>query len=376
MARIFYQAMTARLTSASDYLDLADALVGACADLAGTSGISASDCHAVREATLATQMTLLPASRAPSQAPLCRAGKRAADVFMDDLEDPDAGLWRQSRLVGSEPGWAYPPNPNPDPTWDGTWASSGELNLYGFDLPTRSDTAMTLVRPLTIPEHAFLRFEHGFAFDAGTRRYDGGVVEMRVDGGRWRSVGARFTHGGYDGRIADGTGNPLARRRAFTGLSHGWGASRVDLSDLAGRRLKLRFRIGTDRSEGGYGWYIDDVRVYACVRDDDAPVGSLVIDEGAGSTTQPRVVLAIAASDSATWLTTLRVSNQRTLDPRGRLAKAISLPYRERLAWDLDAAVYGGTTRTGARTVYAQVRDAAGNWSAVFSDRIEWLPGG
>jgi hypothetical protein len=127
---------------------------------------------------------------------------------------------------------------------------------------------------------------------------------------------------------------------------------------------------------GGYGWYIDDVRVYACVRDTKPPVGSLLIDEGADSTDRARVGLSISARDGDTWLTTLRVSNRRTLDARGRLAHAISLPYRERLAWDLDAAVYGGTTQTGARTVHAQVRDAAGNWSAVFSDGIEWLPGG
>jgi hypothetical protein len=86
-----------------------------------------------------------------------------------------------------------------------------------------------------------------------------------VDGGAWQDVGSeRFTHGGYDGRIATGTGNPLKGRRAFTGESHGYGASRIDLSDLAGSSVELRFRLASDRSGGGFGWYIDDIRVYTC----------------------------------------------------------------------------------------------------------------
>ncbi len=37
-ARIYYQALTTRLTPAANYIDLADALVAACADLAGRDG--------------------------------------------------------------------------------------------------------------------------------------------------------------------------------------------------------------------------------------------------------------------------------------------------------------------------------------------------
>jgi len=106
------------------------------------------------------------------------------DVFLDDLEDPTAGLWRQGRLVGRKRGWYYPPNPNSDPTWDGTWASSGVLNLYGVDRASRTDTVVRLTRPLVLPERAYLRFEHGFAFDVGRRPHDGGVVELSIDGGR------------------------------------------------------------------------------------------------------------------------------------------------------------------------------------------------
>jgi hypothetical protein len=215
----------------------------------------------------ATQLHLQPAELAPSTAPVCGAGTTAQDVFSDDLEDTESGRWKTGLLVGRARGWYYPPNPNDDRTWDATWASSGDKNLYGVDRGTRSDAFIRLTQPIAdLPEGAYLRFEHGYAFDRGKKRFDGGVVELRIDGEPWQDVGeGRFTHGGYDGRIATGTGNPLKGRRAFTGDSHGYGASRIDLSDLAGRTVELRFRLGSDRAAGGYGWYIDDIRVYTCL---------------------------------------------------------------------------------------------------------------
>ena len=49
------------------------------------------------------------------------------------------------------------------------------------------------------------------------------------------------------------------------------------------------------------------------------------------------------------------------------------MPPRESVAWDLSDTTYGGRGKPGSRTVYAQVKDAAGNWSKVFSDTIEWV---
>jgi hypothetical protein len=265
MARLYYLVMTEWLTSASDYADLGDALVGACDDLVGSFGFTPADCLAVSRTVTATQMNLRPLQLAPSEAPTCGAGRIPQDVFSDDLEDTESGLWRHTSFVGRARGWYYPPNPNNDRTWDGTWASSGDKNLYGVDQARRSDTVMRLVPPIAdLPAGAFLRFEHGYSFDRGSKRFDGGLVEIRLDGGSWRGVDTLFTHGGYNGRIASGTGNPLRGRGAFTGESHGYGASRIDLSAFAGQTLELRFRIGTDRSGGGYGWYIDDLRIYTC----------------------------------------------------------------------------------------------------------------
>ena len=56
MLAIEYEVMTDRLTSASDYLDLHDALSQACLDLVGSKGITLGDCRSVRDAADATEM--------------------------------------------------------------------------------------------------------------------------------------------------------------------------------------------------------------------------------------------------------------------------------------------------------------------------------
>jgi bacillolysin len=374
-ARVWYQALTTRLTPAANYIDLADALVAGCTDLVGTMGMTLAHCKSVRDATRATQMSLQPRSFGPKTAPLCPAGRSAIDVLNDDLENPGAGRWVSSKLVGNLKGWYYPQNPNNVRAWDGTWASSGRFNFYAPNRGTRSDTTMRLREALTLPNRAYLRFGHGYSFDKDAkRRYDGGILEIRVDGGSWRGVGGLFTHGGYNGTIARSRGNPLHGKRAWTGDSHGWSKARIDLSDFAGSRVKLRFRMASDRSVGARGWYIDDIRVYTCANDDDAPIGSLSINGGAANTSNPDVTLSLDWDDATTWVTTLRVSGSPKLNAGGKLlANAISMPVRQTLAWDLADRTYGGPAGPGTRRVYGQVRDAAGNWSEVFSDQIELL---
>ena len=97
-------------------------------------------------------MHLEPRELAPKQAPLCAPGRRPVDVFTDDLEDPGAGRWVIQRLAGTRKGWYYPQNPNDDPAWDGTWASSGQTNFYAPDLGVRSDTVIQIRQPVKLPE--------------------------------------------------------------------------------------------------------------------------------------------------------------------------------------------------------------------------------
>jgi hypothetical protein len=56
----------------------------------------------------------------------------------------------------------------------------------------------------------------------------------------------------------------LAGRSAFTATSHGYVSTRLKLLSLAGQTVQFRWRVGTDRSNGAYGWFLDDVSVNVC----------------------------------------------------------------------------------------------------------------
>jgi hypothetical protein len=100
-------------------------------------------------------------------------------------------------------------------------------------------------------------FFHAFEFESGT--FDGGVIEIST-GGDFEDLGPKILQGRYNGTIFDFDSNPLGGRA-------GWVEGRlgalqqvvVDLSSFAGKTVTIRFRIGTDSSGKGLGWYIDDV---------------------------------------------------------------------------------------------------------------------
>jgi len=372
-AAIFYEVMVNGLTSAGDFNDLFDALQQACLDLNGVKGITYADCKSVKDAVVATEMKEQPLGAAPRSAPTCGSRQYPVDAFHDDMEDPSRGAWAPVAFGDSAITWYYPQNTHPHSEWDATWASSGTRNLFG-DTPKRiSGSAMAMTSGVTLPAAgAYVRFEHGYAFDYGSARYDGGIVEYSVDGGAWTDARSRFTHGGYNGTIASGRGNPLGGRSAYTARSNGYGAARIDFTDLGGRSLRVRFRTGTDDRVAGYGWYVDDVQIYRCASDTDAPTGSVVIDDGAATTPTATVRLGLSASDATTQVVKMRVSNAPDVSSKGKLSGALQLPFRSGLDWSLADTVYGGSATRGDRRVYAQLRDEAGNWSAVFSDQIHW----
>jgi hypothetical protein len=112
-----------------------------------------------------------------------------------------------------------------------------------------------------------MRFSHSYGFeDNDSAAFDGGVLEYSTSGpgGPWIDAGSLFdSASGYNGEIAPGD-NPLAGRSAFVRESNGYGASRLDLSSLAGEEARFRFRIGSDGLLDDYGWFIDDISIYTC----------------------------------------------------------------------------------------------------------------
>ncbi|HEX8369205.1 MAG TPA: hypothetical protein VF604_11745, partial [Pyrinomonadaceae bacterium] len=96
--------------------------------------------------------------------------------------------------------------------------------------------------------------------------YDGGVLEISVNGGAFQDIlaaGATFAGGGYIQAInSDATGNPLLGRQAWTGDSRGYASTIVHLpASLANQTVRFRWLYATDNTFEGTGWRIDNVKV-------------------------------------------------------------------------------------------------------------------
>lgn len=130
--------------------------------------------------------------------------------------------------------------------------------------------------PLTVNKTGTvtLAFDHswGFEFDGGGN-YDGGVVEMSVNGGAWTDIGTTA----YNGVLVTYAGNvnPLAGRPAFVNNSAGTIHSVLTQSVAPGASVQFRFRSASDASVGAAGWLIDEIELGGIL---EAPFSTLVED--------------------------------------------------------------------------------------------------
>jgi glucose/arabinose dehydrogenase len=90
--------------------------------------------------------------------------------------------------------------------------------------------------------------------------------------------------------------------------------------------------------------------------DNQAPTGTVVINAGAAATNSRTVTLTLSATDAVTSVTQMRFSNNGT-------SFSAAETFAPTKTWTLSSGA-------GTKTVYAQFRDAAGNWSAAATDTI------
>ncbi len=96
------------------------------------------------------------------------------------------------------------------------------------------------------------------------RAYDGGVVEMSVDGGPFEPI---TPEGGYTHTIrAGGTPGPFAENTEVYSGTADWRQEIFDLEGVSGS-VSFRFRFGTDGAVALEGWYIDDIEILGIVPD-------------------------------------------------------------------------------------------------------------
>ncbi len=259
VAKIYYDAQTNLLTSAADYFDLYNALWQACVTLVGTNGITAADCEQVSTATDAVEMKQEPSAAFNPDAAVCAAGEIPNDVFFDDFESGLANWSLTHDIALGAVDWG---------AWSvygsGPYATSGVESLYGDNVGVNADqyAEITVIVPAGQP---YLHFRHAFLFDYFPH-FDGGVLEYSTDGGAsWIDAGTLIVGGrSYNGVITTLDNNPLASRSAFVTDSHGYVSTKLDLLSLVGQTVQFRWRLGTGDTTTGFGWWLDDVRIYTC----------------------------------------------------------------------------------------------------------------
>jgi hypothetical protein len=156
------------------------------------------------------------------------------------------------------------------------WVTSGSAsesapNSAFANNPTAPPGSNTGSTELTSPSIAVnsaastVSFRHRFNLEAG---FDGAVLEISINGGGFQDIvtaGGLFIENAYNGTINPATDSPIAGRQAWTGSSSGaFITSTAQLPATAnGQNVRLRWRLGTDNSEAGTGWFVDNIVVRA-----------------------------------------------------------------------------------------------------------------
>jgi bacillolysin len=344
--QITYDVASNMLTSASDYQDYGNDLDQACSDLVGEHEITVADCEQVGKVVLATEMEKPPVKAAPATASLCGKGGTAIPAFSDDLESPASGNWATHTIKGPND-FFYPQVPNSF-EFDATYARSGTTNIWGYDDGGISDSAIAMTKSVTVPSGGRMHFDHAHGFETGEGNdYDGGVIEYSTDNGAtWTDAGSLIEAGdAYGGTIFVGAANPLSGRAAFVADSAGYGSTRLNLSALAGKQVRFRFRIGTDEAQDDYGWFIDDIEIYHCEGEESPPpppppppteTSSATPTTAPGPTLDPcpaaRAALVRAQAKAARLRKRLRAMHPPTASARRAVRRATANVRRRRAA--------------------------------------------
>ncbi|MFC3193892.1 choice-of-anchor B family protein [Marinicella sediminis] len=91
-------------------------------------------------------------------------------------------------------------------------------------------------------------------------RYDGGVVEISVDGGPWQSPDLSPSYPNTFRSAADECGYD-ENTPAFSGEQNSWQQHTMDLSPFQAQQVAIRFSYSTDGSVRGNGWFLDNLAV-------------------------------------------------------------------------------------------------------------------
>ena len=215
----------------------------------------------------------------------CTATQSTTAVFRTNYDDVfgQSATDGEESLNDDEPAWT-PQGPSADTIWSRTVDVAPNHALHGDDSGFQSSTA--LVSPLFavaagVPFTVTFRHRYHFETDTigiPTAYFDGAVVEISDDSGAtWRDVTALGAMPSYGGTLE--SSNPLGARQAYVFHNPSYPAMDTETlsfgTQLAGKTVRLRFRLGTDVFVGDEGWTLDDLAFSGVT---NRPFGALLPD--------------------------------------------------------------------------------------------------
>jgi bacillolysin len=239
------------LSSGSDYADEAEVLEQSCAALQTAAVMTAANCTAVHQATLATELRTTPVNNPqPADATMTCSSGTPRVLFNSETGNPAAKF-----TVGTA--WSR----NGVPSW-GEVAHSNPASWSSYAAAPSSTSSLTMSTPIALPagQESYLFFQHWRLLQGnGTSIFnDAGTVEINGI----NAAPLAWVNG--PAQTINGSGNPANGKLGFGGDSRGYVASRVALTTLAGTSVTPRFSFNADNSVPFIGWFVDDIKVYTC----------------------------------------------------------------------------------------------------------------
>ncbi len=185
-------------------------------------------------------------------------GFNIGDIFADDIEDGGQGWSHYAGGTGFSDEWHVETYRNHTYGGSYSWKCGGAGGADYGDLLY----AVLESSPFTLPASGQLSCWHWMEAEvSGAHQgycYDGGLVEISIDGGPWETIDPV---GGYPYLVREGsTPGPFpAETPVFSG-SHDWEQVYFDLSGYEGS-ARVRFAFGSDGADSREGWYIDDLEL-------------------------------------------------------------------------------------------------------------------
>ncbi len=180
--------------------------------------------------------------------------------FVDDMEDGEGAWTHEVVTSGFNDQWhrSGQRNHTPGGSWSWKFGDAG-----AGDYTNLADGAL-VSQPIEIAETTVLTFHHWMDAEVSGaypgRCYDGGRVEMSLDGGPWEPI---EPEGGYPYLIREGsTPGPFPVDTPVFSGAHDWELATFIIEGPGGL-ASFRFRFGSDGADTREGWFIDDVEVHS-----------------------------------------------------------------------------------------------------------------